>query len=214
MVCMYFPVQQGVLMVQPYQQILPFQTFTELNENLYEYIDLDNVPGGKKIVPDESDINDIVYNYQQMYQLSYNNKSEVLAEDESATTKISELVLYDPYGNSPTLSGGTIERGINTGTITYTLSADAFSAASPNTFYYEVFSNELSRGAVIAKTNLSEGEYGQLVTDYEHRENGVLPGYHDNSPSTVRGIYQRTDTSAWVDDRSVIYTTCILRNLY
>ena len=67
-----------------------------------------------------------------MYQLSYNNKSEVLAENENATTKISELILYDPTGHSPTLQGGTIDRDLNT--ITYTLSNNAFNSSSPNTF--------------------------------------------------------------------------------
>ena len=166
----------------------------------------------KKIVPNELDQQDIVYKYQQMYQLSYNNKSEVLAEDESLPTKISELILYDPNGNSPTLQGGEIVRG-QTNSITYRVSADAFNAASPNTFYYEVLYNELSQGAVIAKTNLTGNEYSHLTTDYNRRVNDILPGSEDAVPSSVRGVYQRTSTSNWTNNQ-VSFTLRVYSEIY
>lgn len=142
----------------------------KLAETDYKYIDLDNVEITDKVVPAENNQNEILYKYMKMYQLSYNNKSEVLAEDEALATKIAELVLYDPNGNSPILRGGVINR--NTNEITYTLSTTAF---SQNNFYYEVMYNELSRGAIIAKSNLTNSEYNILKSDYENRENDILP---------------------------------------
>ncbi len=141
-----------------------------LSEDGFKYIDLDNIKVTDKVVPSEEDTEGILYKYMQMYQLSYNNKSEVLAEDESLATKIGELILYDPNGNSPILRGGVINRESNI--ITYTLSTTAFNS---DEFYYEVMYNDLSKGAIIAKTNLSNAEYSILKTDYNNRINEILP---------------------------------------
>ena len=37
--------------------------------------------------------------YFDMYQLKYNDKAEILPEDESVQTKIAQLVFYDPIIN-------------------------------------------------------------------------------------------------------------------
>lgn len=186
-----------------------------VNENLYEYIDLDNVPGSKKIIPSDTLEDSLLFKYQQMYQLSYNIRSEVLAKDETAAAKISELVLYDPNDNSPLLTGGVITRDLinNTGTITYNLSTDAFNALSPNTFYYEVLENELSAGAIIAKSNLTLSDYEQLRVDYQRSLNNILPGFFDDEPSTVRGIYERTSSTNWVGNQ-VTFTLTVYSEIF
>lgn len=143
----------------------------KLNESEYKYLNLDQVSLEDKIVPAENDEDEIVYKYQSMYQLSYNNKSEVLTDEEtSGSSEIAELILYDPNGESPILRNGIID--YNNNEITYEVSTSAFSS---NSFHYQVLYNELSQGAIIAKSNLDNDEYNILKNDYGNRVNEILP---------------------------------------
>ena len=172
----------------------------KLDEDTYKYIDLDNVDISDKVIPLENDQDEVLYQYIQMYQLSYNNKSEVLAEDEALSTKIAELVLYDPNGNAPILRGGVINR--NTNEITYTLSTTAF---QNDNLYYEVYYNELSKGAIIAKSPLTNNEYNTLKADYENRENDILPSTSSVKWSLTGTLPNNSTVSANLRVYSEIY---------
>lgn len=139
-----------------------------LNESTFRYIDLENVGIEDKELYD-SYANKIESNYEEMYQLSFNNKAEILPEDQSAETKIAELTLYDPYGNSPILTRGVVD--YDSKTITYRISNSAF---SQNSIYYEVKENLLSNNAIIAKSNISESELIDFRNNYLEAKNNVL----------------------------------------
>ena len=56
-------------------------------------------------------------------------------------------------------------------------------------------------------------EYNTLRNDYDRRIDDILPGYNDTSPSSVRGIYQRTSTSNWSNNR-VSFTLRVYSEIY
>lgn len=135
----------------------------KLDETYFRYIDLNNVPISYKLDSDEY-ADKLNTNYEEMYQLSYNNKAEILPEDLYAQTKIAELTLYDPSGNSPTLTRGVVNYDISPKTITFTLSDSAF---TQDQFYYEVKENLLSNKAVIARSTIDVSELSDFKKDYQ-----------------------------------------------
>ena len=80
-----------------------------------------------------------------------------------AQTKIAELTLYDPSGNSPTLTRGVVNYDVSPKTITFTLSDSAF---TQDQFYYEVKENLLSNKAVIARSTIDVCELSDFK-DYQ-----------------------------------------------
>jgi hypothetical protein len=147
----------------------------KLDESSLKYIDLNNVSINDKLL-EGTYYDKVDETYTNMYQLSYNNKADVLAENDEAATKIAELVLYDPRenGKSPILSKGVVN--YTTKTITFTVSDSAFAG---NSIYYEVKSNRLSNNAVIAKSGITLVELEAFRSDYNKREDNVLK---DTSP--------------------------------
>lgn len=148
---------------------IKMNNFLKLKEDDFGYIDLENVGIGDRVIDD--DFYDHLFEvYEDMYQLSYNNKAEILPEVGAPT--IADLVLYDPTGHSPILTKGTVNYNVSPKTITFTLSTTAF---SDNALYYEVLSNELSNNAVIARDGITTGQLIAFYTDYTNRINSVLP---------------------------------------
>lgn len=141
-----------------------------LKEEDFKYIDLYNVKDEEKLKTDDYRTK-LKQSYENMFQLSYNKNSDILPEDEMAQTLIGELILYDPYGNSPILTRGVIDYNTSPKTITYTLSNSAF---SQDNFYYEVKENILSHNAIIARSNINLNELTSFQTAYDNRVNGVL----------------------------------------
>src|SRR5690554_2017057 len=136
-----------------------------LNESEFKFIDLENVSSTNKV-----ENSNLINSYNDMKQLNYNDKSEILPVDEDKTPLIADLELYDPDGNSPFLTGGTITYGLNP-TITFNLNSNAFTG---NDLQYKIFSNELSNNAIIAINNITPSQYTQFRTDYNNRENNML----------------------------------------
>lgn len=163
--------------------------FYKLDEGTFRYIDLNHVSEDDRLDEDDEDPFAIKLNtnYEKMYQLMYNNKSEILPEDKDAQTKIAELTLYDPTGKSPILTRGVVNYDVSPKTITFTLSDSAF---SQDQFYYEVKENLLSNNAVIARDDIQISELGAFRTDYKNRVNGIL-----SSKSPFKFSYSGSVTS-------------------
>jgi hypothetical protein len=127
-----------------------------INEAPGEYIDLASVTDDQ-LITTGTDVDSFETDFKKMFQVSYNEKSLILAQEAEPT--LADLILYDPAGVSPLLQGGIINDTDKT--ITFTASSDAFISSS---VAYEVFSASLSEKAVIAKTDITEGEH----TDFKH----------------------------------------------
>lgn len=141
--------------------------FFKLNEEYEEYIDFDNVP--YDLLLSSSNDNPIITEFQSMFQTRLNDKSYILPQ--SGNSALADIVLYDPSGNSPTLSGGTIDN-INH-LITFTVSKDAFTSTNVT---YQVLSATLSEKAVIAVSGITEANHLGFRTAYDERESNILDG--------------------------------------
>src|SRR5690554_469843 len=177
----------------------------KLDESEFKYIDFNNV-SLNDLVESSSYVTKLQNSYDDMKQLNFNDKSEILAEDANVTPLIAELDLYDPTGNSPILTGGVIDRSTNT--ITYNISNDSFSG---NTVNYQVLRNELSNNAIIAKANISETDYyNDFRTDYDNRENNLLPAgsnfietYNATFNNNVATFTIRVYSEIYVKDQNI-----------
>ena len=101
-----------------------------------------------------------------MFQLAANDKSLVLPKEDQPN--LADLVLYDPNGVAPTLSGGILDNTNHT--ITFNVADNAF-ADSLGGFTYKVLSANLSENAVIAKNGITLEEHTNFSAAYNASTN-------------------------------------------
>lgn len=155
-----------------------------INETQFKYINLLNTPSSDRInsgTP-ESSVEMMLKAYKDMFQLSYNDKSLILPQE--TNTSLGDIVLHDPSGMSPVLSGGIIDNDAHT--ITFNVSNSAF---SQNNYSYKVLSANLSENAVIAKSNITVGEHTAFSSVYQSRTSNII-----QAPS-FEAIYSGSVTS-------------------
>lgn len=157
-----------------------------INEAEKDYLDLTNIKESD-LVSSGDDVDSFEVDFKKMFQVSYNEKSLVLTQNNNPT--LADIILYDPSGTSPTLQGGVINDANKT--ITFTLSNDAFSSAS---VYYQVQSATLSEKAVIAKSGITPGEHNNLKQAYNSRTSNILTGNNDAFLATFSGTVNSGQT--------------------
>jgi len=151
---------------------IDINNFYKLNETEFEYIDLENVSHDQKITFEgDAFAKKVRSEYFDMYQLKYNDKAEILPEDESVQTKIAQLVFYDPDNQSPILTRGVVDYSTTPRTITYQVSTSAFTSG---TYKYEINQNVLSNKAIISKIDIDPSEWEDFKAAYQNRVNDII----------------------------------------
>ncbi len=148
-------------------QNIAIDKFFDINEDLYQYVDLDN-PRNDNLINDPISNSELLSKYRSMFQVKFADKSSVLP---ISGTSLADLVLVDPNGFSPTLEGGTLDTVNNK--ITFEVSQSAFPS---NTVNYEVESATLSENAAIANFNSLTDDHETFMNSYIARTTNQLGG--------------------------------------
>lgn len=143
-----------------------------IDETQFKHIDVFDPPTLTDRVDSgvaESSVEKMIKAYKDMFQLAANDKSLVLPKEDQPN--LADLVLYDPNGVAPTLSGGILDNTNHT--ITFNVADNAF-ADSLGGFTYKVLSANLSENAVIAKNGITLEEHSNFNAAYKASTTNII----------------------------------------